>query len=371
MRYRRPLIRLALPILLLALTQAQAQNSVMVYGVADVTIESARGGTGSSGRVSSNSSVLGFRGSESLGNGLSAIFQVEGGASLDTGAGGLNTRDTFVGLTGAFGTFKMGLFSPPMRALSGRVSFVPGGSSVANNLGLFTTLNGVQTNLNSRLQNAIQYATPQLGAFNGTFIYAPGENKSAGRNDYTYGAGMAYTQGPVYVGYAYETRRAQQRLALGDSNDWEHRIATRCKAGATTFGLAWDRLASDGLYGAGALAGNGAIERDSWQASMMHVFGANDIMLHYTKNSRLKCSGRAVSGQCAPLNVGETGASQFTVMYHYILSKRTMIQAYASAIRNGARAVYDLDVNPVQPAIGARTPGADPKILGIGVRHHF
>jgi predicted porin len=176
MRYRCSLTRHALPILLLATPLAQAQNNVMIYGVADVTVESAKGAPGSGGRVSSNSSVLGFRGTEALGNGLSAIWQIEGGASLDTGAGGLNTRDTFVGLTGQFGTFKMGLFSPPMRALTGRVSFVPGGSSVANNLGLFTTLNGVLTNLNSRLPNAIQYATPQMGAFNGTFIYAPGEN---------------------------------------------------------------------------------------------------------------------------------------------------------------------------------------------------
>src|SRR5207237_344484 len=76
-------------------------------------------------RVSSNSSRFGLRGTESLGGGLNAIFQVESGVPFDAGGGTLAGRDTFVGLQSpAWGTFKMGLFHLPydsMHAIFGNV----------------------------------------------------------------------------------------------------------------------------------------------------------------------------------------------------------------------------------------------------------
>ena len=64
-------------------------------------------------RVSSNSSRLGVRGTESLGGGLNAIFQIESSVSADAGGGTLAARETFVGLQGAWGTVKMGNFLAP------------------------------------------------------------------------------------------------------------------------------------------------------------------------------------------------------------------------------------------------------------------
>ncbi|MGH8771704.1 MAG: porin, partial [Burkholderiales bacterium] len=55
-------------------------------------------------RVSSNSSNIGFRGTEDLGNGLKAIFQLESSINLDAGGGNLGGRNSNVGLTGAWGT---------------------------------------------------------------------------------------------------------------------------------------------------------------------------------------------------------------------------------------------------------------------------
>ncbi len=64
-------------------------------------------------RVSSNSSRFGLRGTESLGGGLSAIFQIESSLSPDISGGTLAGRDTFIGLQGAWGTFRMGRFHGP------------------------------------------------------------------------------------------------------------------------------------------------------------------------------------------------------------------------------------------------------------------
>src|SRR6185369_10575570 len=54
-------------------------------------------------RVMSNSSRLGVRGTEALGGGLSAVFQIESAVGAATGGGlgsTLGTRETFVGLQG-------------------------------------------------------------------------------------------------------------------------------------------------------------------------------------------------------------------------------------------------------------------------------
>ncbi|MCH2222496.1 MAG: porin, partial [Dechloromonas sp.] len=119
-----------------------------MYGVADATFDSvkATGGTNAGGisanaqgvqvqgahnaaerpdynnrnRVTSNSSYIGFKGVEDLGNGLKAVFQFESGLNTDGTAGVWNNRDTFVGLAGGFGTIVAGNLTGPTRALGAK-----------------------------------------------------------------------------------------------------------------------------------------------------------------------------------------------------------------------------------------------------------
>ena len=60
---------------------------VQVYGRLNVSLESARAPGAHVERMVNNRSVLGFKGSEDLGGGLKALFQVEGTLAPDTGAG--------------------------------------------------------------------------------------------------------------------------------------------------------------------------------------------------------------------------------------------------------------------------------------------
>ena len=95
---------------------AQAQSNVQVYGLLDVGVENANN-TNAAGnsmtRVISggmNTSRWGIRGSEDLGGGLKAVFNLEGGILMDTGAqdGALFRRQAYVGLEGAFGRLVVG-----------------------------------------------------------------------------------------------------------------------------------------------------------------------------------------------------------------------------------------------------------------------
>jgi predicted porin len=349
------------------MADAAAQSAVTVFGTLDVTAESVRGGGVSGERVSSNSSGFGFRGSEALSPGLNAIYQIEGGMNVDTGAGALNTRDTFVGLSGTLGTVRMGLMTSPLRALGGYLNFIPGGTSMANNMGVMSTLNGLHAGLNSRLANSVQYAFPAWHGVNGALVYAPGESRPGGFNDRSWGASLNYGGKGLYLGWAYESRHAQHKLALGDSNDFENRLVARYAKGEWTVNLGWDRLGSKGLFsGLG-----GAVERDAFTAGLMFKRAAHDVMLHLSMARDLDCSGNARTGQCAAAAVGHTGARQVSLLYHYIFSKRTMLITSYSAIKNDASAVYDFDANPLVASLSARKLGASLRGLSIGIRHSF
>src|SRR5882672_1062021 len=118
----KKLVAVAVAGVLAAPLAAQAQTAnVTLYGRLNMTYElvtgkQADGSNPNVSRLSSNSSRLGVRGTESLGGGLNAIFQIESNVSGDTGntsSSGFASRETFVGLQGAWGTFKVGKFLMP------------------------------------------------------------------------------------------------------------------------------------------------------------------------------------------------------------------------------------------------------------------
>jgi predicted porin len=95
---------------------AAAQSNVSVYGLLDLNIGATSefgSDHGTVARVSSggmNTSRLGFRGSEDLGGGLRAVFQLEAGLQLDTGGADtpLFKRQANVGLEGSLGRIVVG-----------------------------------------------------------------------------------------------------------------------------------------------------------------------------------------------------------------------------------------------------------------------
>jgi len=103
-----------------------ALADVTIYGIADVNLNNGKTEAGfdgavapastSQGRIGSgglSTSRIGFKGSEDLGGGMQASFQLEGKLDLDTGKnpdydGGFFGRQSWVGLTGNFGTLQLG-----------------------------------------------------------------------------------------------------------------------------------------------------------------------------------------------------------------------------------------------------------------------
>lgn len=111
---------------------AQAQSSVTIYGVMDVGyVNQKSDGAGTSARSNASNSFigssaeqtsrLGFRGTEDLGGGLSALFVVETGLQpVNNSASAFNNRQSFVGLKKAgTGQFTLGTqYTSAFQALS-------------------------------------------------------------------------------------------------------------------------------------------------------------------------------------------------------------------------------------------------------------
>jgi predicted porin len=71
--------------------------------------------------ISSNASRIGFKGSEDLGGGLKGIWQIESGLNLDEQNGTLANRNSFVGLSGGFGTALLGNHDTPLKLVGRKV----------------------------------------------------------------------------------------------------------------------------------------------------------------------------------------------------------------------------------------------------------
>jgi predicted porin len=106
---------------------ATAQTGLTIYGIVDAAIAYDKGVSAEdkSWRLQSgqqSGSRLGFRGTEDLGGGLSAVFTLENGFNVDDGTLGQSTasvtrlfgRQAWVGLNGGFGSVRLGRQQTPL-----------------------------------------------------------------------------------------------------------------------------------------------------------------------------------------------------------------------------------------------------------------
>ncbi len=130
--------------------------------------------------TNSRSSRLGFKGSEDLGGGLKAIYQIElsissdGGTDQSVGTGFGSQRNTFVGLSGGFGTFLVGRHDTPAKIAFYGAGNERLGDSVIDLNGSATS-RGIGVFEEFRANNAIAYVSPSFSGFTLAAAIVPGE----------------------------------------------------------------------------------------------------------------------------------------------------------------------------------------------------
>lgn len=197
---------------------AQAQSQVAFYGSIDsgpTYVSNVRGHAVTlldDGVLQADR--FGWRGSEDLGGGLRALFNLEGGFVTSTGgqprSGVLFNRQSYVGLAGQWGTLTVGHQTNMMFDAVGKLSngvlfgsfyaFHPGNIDEFANVG--------------QADNAIKFTSaPYAGVTAGAMLSLGEQPGDAARNR-AFGFNLAYAHGPLKLGGAY-TSANNKALNLG------------------------------------------------------------------------------------------------------------------------------------------------------------
>ncbi|BCN94036.1 porin [Thiomicrorhabdus immobilis] len=178
-------------------------DAPVVYGIANMAINTVED---SGSNVESVASRLGVKGSEDLGNGLKAIYQMEFNIDL---AGNdvkqMNARNSFVGLAGGFGTVLMGTHDTPLKMSQAKDLF---------NDGLFDNANTDGGALHKggevRADNVIAYVSPSFAGIKivaasvaGTTDGKGGTEDSELADAYSIAAMYGSTKSGLYLAAAY------------------------------------------------------------------------------------------------------------------------------------------------------------------------
>jgi predicted porin len=383
--------RITLPaaslVLLGAAGAAHAQNSVTLYGAIDDSIQYIHNATptGSNqvGLFQGNlsGSRWGLKGSEDLGAGLKAVFQLENGFNPNTGKLGQGSREfgrqAFVGLSSnAYGTFTMGRQYDPL------VDLVQG--ITANNYfsSMFATAGDVDNNDNSsRTNNAVKYVSPVFGGVQVEAMYAFGGVAGQTGSGQTWSAAASYNHGPLSLAGGYfvadnPSVNGAVRTTWGGTSDGTFdgslinlgyqtaksinigRLAAQYVAGSFTFGVDY----SNAQYKADGQSAFGSTEKFNTGQGFLNYQATPALLLgvgySYTKSS------------------GDTSATyhQVSVGGDYNLSKRTdvyLLGAWQHASGNTRAA--DGSLTSAQASVGSYgVPGTDTQaIVSLGLRHKF
>ncbi|MBD8528464.1 MULTISPECIES: porin [unclassified Massilia] len=204
--------------LALAAGAVHAQTTVTIYGIADAGFLRESGGSaGTVNKIGSGMgsySRIGFRGSEDLGGGMTAVFTLENGHRLDTGevdsAGSMFNRQAWVGIKGKAGMVSFGRQYTPWHQALAQVGdpfstgYAGGSKNVFPDFGA-----------NVRTSNTVMYTSPTIKGFTGDVAYAFGEQSGssvAGRN---MGASIGYANGPLNLRLAYNHKNSDVAAAPG------------------------------------------------------------------------------------------------------------------------------------------------------------
>ena len=324
---------------------AYAQSAVTVYGAIDDGIAKATDKTLAVTKRDSNK--LGFKGTEDLGDGLKALFQLEMRFEPDTGTVESGSRPLFqgqsrVGLQGNFGMLRIGRgvtalqdakdAFDPFNGISG----TPGFKSDVEVAGYTSQPLDPAGSSNDRFNNAIWYNSPLVSGFQ--FNATVGSKEANG--------------GPAVVGRG--TTAAPQYAAGAEASAAPFSLAATYKEGVIGAMVGYERnTVETKLWHVGVSA------MATPELKLMATYARQDQGHSKATNPQTKGwlvganytigAGRFLAGYGQKTPDGAVKTKQASVGYEYNLSKRTFVYA---------------DVSNKKAATTAR-------YYGVGVHHNF
>ena len=377
---KKSLIAIAITSALTATSAFAADSNVTVYGDANASFDVVSGGQTTT-QVSSNDSKIGFKGSEDIGGGTSVIWQIEALVNLDSARNGnpseqdgaANTfasGDSFVGLSGDWGTALLGRHDTPYKIANRGYDLFA--DTVADNrslmgqagAGAFGT--GV-VNHNARLDNVAAYISPSMAGFTIAAAYvAAAENATVNGDDKASAYSVAVLYGNKDIGL--NVSAAYQTVKIGTAPNTTgltvlDALPDGSKATAYSLGASYtiagftvvgevERETSGGPIG-------DVLKQTNWTIGGKYAFTDSDaVKLAYTK------AGDADS-------LSDTSANLISVGYDHNLSKRTSVYALYTRLKNDDNVGYALGYSDATSAGVFASDKSSLSAFSLGIKHSF
>lgn len=363
---------------------AHAQGAVTLYGILDAgATYSNNNGKGVGGLWQLQDGQLqgsrwGLLGSEDLGNGMRAIFQLENGFSVLNGALSKNLefgRQGYMGLSGTYGQITVGRqYSSTTDYLSPLTASNQWSTFLAAHLGDVDNINGTY-----RINNSIKYTSPDMHGLQFGGLFSLGGVAGNFGTQRVYTAGLRYKYASLTIAAAYQNVNNPSAAIF---------YGTQPTTGSTTYSnpisnVAYSGFASANRYKSAGIGG-------------AYAFGKVTLGLVYTNTqfSDPVVTSATPRGVGATFNIIEAnlryqitpawslGSSyiysktstahynQLALGADYFLSKRTdlyavsVFQAAAGIDSTGSRAVANIS--------GLSASGTSRQLAWhIGIRHRF
>lgn len=323
-----------------------AQSSVTIYGVADAGIEYSKGLASEeknwrlqSGQQSGNR--LGFRGTEALGGGLSAIFTLESGFNIDDGtlvsSNVLFSRQAWVGLSGGFGSVKLGRQQTPL--YDAQLAVDPFGINLAGGMQRVFGSGLYGTDPLFRADNTIMYATPDFAGFTGQLAYTLGEQPGDNSARRQVEAGLSYVNGPINAKFVYHDGND---VTLGELGTGTADFRTAFIGGTYDFKVAKAHLA----FGDSKAKAATDVDVRSLLIGASAPVGVGTVLASYIRND--------------VRDFAEGVTDQYAIGYTHDLSKRTNLYTSFAYIKNDSGV-----------SVRAFANGENSRVFNAGIRHRF
>jgi len=379
---------------LAAPAMSMAQSTVQVFGDLYVEYSFAKQGTSTAGVDMANPDVLqtpgsqiGFRGEEKLGGGMSAWFTCTSTADFrGNAADGWCTRNSAVGIKGAFGNAFIGNWDTPFKRtqmnVGGRDTGIFGTAFLL--MGNSTTVSdGANTGVFKRRQrNSINYDSPNfggfqvMGAFTSTNSSTSTTASSAGAKPRVWSLGATYKGGPLEIGAGYEMHdkmygaNVANATTSGDGTGWH--IGGSYTLGSVKFGGMWTEQEGE-TVNAAANASTGTVKVKAYQlGAEWKVAGPHSLHFGYTQADDVKGTTGTSMGAVRPtvtntaaLGFDNTGAKLYQIRYLYDFSKRTVGTIGYVNLKNDSAANYELG------GVSGQGAGAKASAVAVSLSHKF
>ena len=352
------------------------KGNIEIYGQAKVSYDMIDTGAKTPAdetlyKVSTNSSRLGFKGAEDLGDGLNVVFQVELGINLDgtqttvvssvtpspvtsktTDIDKITYRNTFAGLRHkAAGTLLFGIHDTPYKMATGKLDLFS--DTMGDYNAVIGNVNGT-TNFDLRTKDTVAYFSPAWSGISiglsRSMTGAESNNNGSGNSSLS-SASVVYDARPVFVSAAYEIH--DNGYTTWDSGAYQNtgvKIGAGLTFGDTKIGAVYEKIRD--------AKPESDKTRNALYIAASQTFGKETIKIAYAN---------ADDGDNPAT---KTGATMMAVGIDHALSKRATVYALYAQTKNETNATYGLGQGG--PG-GSFTPGAgeDPSVVSFGINYVF